>query len=60
MKQHYDIYVDDRYIETLYSGWPMMRIMRQLQRKYPDAINIEIRKRSGDNSLHYIPALIRS
>lgn len=60
MKQHYDIYVDERYIETLYTGWPISRLMNQLRRKYPDAVAIEIRRRTEEGSLYFFKGLMSS
>ena len=51
MRRHFDIYVDDRYIETLYTGWPIARLMRQLHRKYPDAKTLEARKREEEQRM---------
>lgn len=54
MKHHYHIYVDDRFIETIYSGWPVSRIMSQMRRKYPDFKSIEVRKHEPDESTYLL------
>jgi len=42
-RKKYRLYVDDEYIKTLKSAWPMDRIMTQLSKCYPDATRLEVK-----------------
>ena len=51
-KHFYHLYVDDKHVDTKLYGWSATRIMRHLERKYPDAKRLEVRKhdaRTGES-----------
>lgn len=52
MGHDYQVYVDDKYIETIYST-NQNKLLRQLGRKYPDAKRIElfVREYRGSSSM---------
>ena len=39
----YDLFVDDVHIRQIRSGWPIGRIMAQLNKRYLDAKRLEVR-----------------
>ena len=53
-RRHFHVYVDERFIETLYSGWSVSRIMRQLEKKYPDAKHLEIVNHDTESSTNLL------
>lgn len=42
-RKPYNLYVDDKHVDTIRSGWPIGRIMAQLTKRYPDAMRLEVR-----------------
>ena len=42
-RKKYRLYADHSYIKTIDSGWPMLRILTQLRKSYPDAGSLEVR-----------------
>jgi hypothetical protein len=41
----YEVLVEDRYVETIASRWPLRRLFSQIRRKYPDAKRVEVRRK---------------
>lgn len=52
MRLWYHLYVDDKHVDTILSGWPMIRIMRQLEKKYPNANEWAVYLHEDHKSLH--------
>jgi len=42
-KKRYDLYVDDKHVKTINSAWYMNMIMTWMQKKYPDAMRLEVK-----------------
>lgn len=47
-KAYWHVYVNDHFVETVYSGWPMMRLFAHIRRKYADAKCLELRRHDDD------------
>lgn len=57
MQYWYHRYVDDKHVDTIKSGWPMIRILRQLEKKYPDAKEWAVYLHDENKSLHKLCGL---
>ena len=55
-RQTYDLYVDNVHVRTILSGWPIGRIMAQLVKKNPDAMNLKVRLHEEESSVHILRA----
>lgn len=53
---HYHLFVDDVLVNTILSGWPMSRILRQLSKKNPDAKRLEVRLHVKEESVFLLKA----
>jgi len=42
-RKKYDLFVDDKHIKQVLSGWPIGRVMAQLAKNYPDAMRLEVK-----------------
>lgn len=50
MRRWYHVFIDDRHVDTVLSGWSPARMIRYLQRKHPDAKTYEVRYAQTDTS----------
>lgn len=42
-RKKYELSVDDKRVATIESAWPMLRILTQLRKSYPDAGSLEVK-----------------